>query len=39
MLKIYLFITVFIFSAAIIQVIYLAWAESRFAESVKSKSA
>jgi len=37
MLKIYLFIAVFIFSAAIIQVIYMAWAESRFAEKRKIK--
>lgn len=37
MLKIFVFIAVFIFTAAIIQVIFLAWAESRFAEKRRIK--
>jgi tight adherence protein B len=37
MITIYLYIAVFIFTVAIIQVIYLAWAESRFIEKRKIK--
>lgn len=37
MITIFLYIAVFIFTVAIIQVIYLAWAESRFIEKRKVK--
>ena len=37
MIKISLYVAVFIFTVAIIQVIYLAWAESRFIEKRKVK--
>jgi tight adherence protein B len=37
MIKITLYVAVFIFTVAIIQVIYLAWAESRFVEKRKVK--
>jgi len=37
MIKISLYVAVFIFTVAIIQVIYLAWAESRFIEKRKIK--
>jgi tight adherence protein B len=38
MITISLYVAVFIFSVAIIQVIYLAWAESRFIEKRKAKN-
>ncbi len=36
MITIYLYIAVFIFTVAIIQVIYLAWAEGRFIEKAQN---